>query len=56
MLVLIRKAGRIGKDSIGAAKFLCPGIHYLYKSIHRTSHMFSYLQCDIIGRGNHDGI
>ena len=56
VLILIRKSGRVGKDSICAAKLLCTGIHCLHEGIYRTADMFCHLQCDIIGRSNHDRI
>ena len=56
MLILIRKAGRIGKYGIGTAKLLSPGIHCCYKGIYRSAYMFSHLKGNIVGRCYHNGI
>ena len=56
VLIIVRKTGRIGKYGIGTSKLLCPGIHLLDKAVYRPAYMLCNLQCNIIGRGNHNGI
>ena len=56
MLVVIRKAGRVGKYRVGTSQFLCTGVHFFHKCIYRSTDLLCSLQCDIIGRGQHNSI
>ena len=56
VLVVIRKSGGIREYGIGTSKLLRSGIHLLDKAVYRTAYMLCNLQCNIIGRGNHNGM
>ena len=56
MLILIWKTGRIGKDCIGTPKLLGTRIHGCYEILYRTADMLGYLQGNIIGGCDHNGV
>ena len=56
VLVFIRKSGRVGENSTGAAKLGGPVVHHLYETVHGSAYMLRYLQGDVVGGGKKHGV